>query len=64
MLALLLILSGMTAVQAELPDAARVRRLVVQLDADQLARREAAERALIALGPDILEMLPPSSEQA
>ena len=38
--------------------AARVERLVRQLDAPQLAQRNAAEQELIKLGPDILRLLP------
>jgi hypothetical protein len=37
----------------------QVVRLVRELDDDQLDRREAAERGLIALGPDVLDLLPP-----
>jgi len=36
----------------------QVRRLVRQLDDNQLATREAAERGLIELGPNTLELLP------
>jgi hypothetical protein len=36
----------------------QVRRLVRQLDADELARREAAEAALIEMGPEVLDHLP------
>lgn len=36
----------------------RVRRLVRQLDAPQAAQRAQAEEALLALGPDILHLLP------
>lgn len=38
--------------------AVRVRRLVRQLDAPQAAQRAQAEEALLALGPDILPLLP------
>jgi hypothetical protein len=38
--------------------AARVERLVRQLDAPQLAERNAAEEELATLGPDILRLLP------
>jgi hypothetical protein len=38
---------------------AKVRLLVRQLDSDQQARREAAEKELIALGEDVLPLLPP-----
>lgn len=37
----------------------RVRELVADLDHRQLARREAAEKELLQLGPDILPLLPP-----
>ncbi len=36
----------------------RVRRLVRQLDAPQLAERESAEQKLIELGPEVLDLLP------
>ncbi len=36
----------------------QVRRLVSRLDSDELARRETAEKALIELGPDVLDHLP------
>jgi len=39
-----------------------VRRLVVQLDALQLAEREAAEVELLARGPDVLDWLPADDE--
>lgn len=41
-----------------------VRRLVRRLDADTLAEREAAERALIDLGPRALDQLPPVGSSA
>jgi hypothetical protein len=41
-----------------------VRRLVRQLDADELARRDAAEEALIAKGPAALDLLPEISDRA
>ncbi len=62
MLALVLILSGVTAMQAEMPDPARIRRLVQQLDDDELVARQAAEQALIALGPAVLDVLPALAE--
>jgi len=43
---------------------AEVRRLVRQLDAPQLERREAAEAALLALGPAVLDLLPAETERA
>lgn len=36
-----------------------VRRLVRQLDDDSLANRQAAEKELISLGPEVVELLPP-----
>ena len=36
-----------------------VRRLVRQLDADEAADRQAAEKALVELGPEIVSLLPP-----
>ena len=41
----------------------RVRQLVRQLDARELAQREAAEKALVELGPPVLEVLPPVTPQ-
>jgi len=41
-----------------------VRRLVRRLDSAQLAQREAAEQALIALGPAVLEHLPAATASA
>jgi hypothetical protein len=40
-----------------------VRRLVRQLDDDALTNRQAAEKALIDLGPDVLQWLPSISPQ-
>ena len=40
-----------------------VRRLVRQLDSPLLADRETAEAALLELGPDVLELLPPTSDR-
>ncbi len=40
-----------------------VRRLVRQLDAPQLARREEAEQELIRLGPKVLDLLPQSPDR-
>ena len=45
---------------ADLP--ATVGRLVEQLDASQLARRDKAEERLIGLGPAALPLLPPETE--
>lgn len=39
-----------------------VRRLVRQLDARELADREAAEKALVEKGPKVLDLLPSSAE--
>jgi hypothetical protein len=38
---------------------AKVKALVRQLDSDQQAKREAAEKELIALGQEVLPLLPP-----
>jgi hypothetical protein len=45
---------------AESPDelSAQVQKLVRQLDDEELARREAAEEALVELGPQALDLLP------
>ena len=37
---------------------AKVKGLIQQLDSNQQARREAAEKELVALGPDVLPLLP------
>lgn len=42
----------------------RVKKLVVQLDDDSQARRDAAEKALIEIGPDLLDILPPPGAKA
>lgn len=52
-------LVGQVAVTAAEDLPTEVARLVRQLDDTQLARREAAEEALVALGPAILDLLPP-----
>jgi hypothetical protein len=65
----MLSLLGQVADPAQ-PDAAavklaeRVKKLVVQLDDDSQARRDAAEQALVAIGPDLLDVLPPPGEKA
>lgn len=41
-----------------------VRRLVRQLDAPQLAQRDAAEAELLRRGPAVLDLLPPPTERA
>src|SRR5689334_24562552 len=46
--------------QAELKQ--KVDHLVRQLNSAELSRRNEAEDQLIALGPDILELLPPPKE--
>jgi len=62
MLTALLVLSSLLPGQVE--QAARrdigpqVRKLVRQLDSNELARRDAAERELISMGPDALPHLP------
>jgi hypothetical protein len=62
-LLLTLTFSGVVAEPAAVPRdqtlQLEVRRLVRQLDDPALANREAAERALVELGPDVLEVLPP-----
>ncbi len=42
---------------------AEVRRLVRQLDSDELAQRNAAEEALVKKGPAALELLPAATER-
>ena len=54
------LLAGQTEEVTKVDLAAQVRRLVRQLNHDQLAQREGAERDLIALGSEILELLPPA----
>jgi hypothetical protein len=39
----------------------QVQRLVRQLDDDELARREAAEKKLVELGPQALDLIPPDT---
>ncbi len=62
MISCLLLIGGLLAGQtAAMPDEALkndVRRLVRQLDAPQLAQREAAEAELLKRGPTILGLLP------
>lgn len=41
-----------------------VRKLIRELDADQKAKRDDAERALLDLGPKLLDILPPAGETA
>lgn len=40
-----------------------VKALVAQLDAKELSQREAAEKALVALGPDVLSHLPATNNR-
>ena len=42
----------------------KVKKLVAQLDDDSQARREAAEKSLVELGPDLLDLLPPPAPKA
>ena len=52
------LLVGQAVADAPNEREATVRRLVRQLDAPQLADRDAAEQELIKLGPDALDLLP------
>ncbi len=54
---------GQAATQADEAMKLEVRRLVRQLDAAQLAQRDAAEAALLKLGPKVLDLLPAASER-
>jgi len=67
MCGLLLLAGWVLAAPAEAPAdealKADVQRLVRQLDAPQLARREEAEAALLKLGPRVLDLLPPASDR-
>lgn len=47
------------ATASDLP--ARVQALVKQLGASQMADREAAEKGLLAIGPEVLGLLPPTT---
>lgn len=62
MIGVLLLVTSLTVGQGESKPAAdlepAVRRLVRQLDAQQLARRDAAEEELLKMGPEILDLLP------
>ncbi len=68
MISCLLLIGGLLAGQtAAMPDEALktdVRRLVRQLDAPQLAQREAAEAELLKRGPTILGLLPTDGQAA
>ena len=63
----LLLVASLLAGQVETPAGetlkSDVRRLVRQLDASELARREAAEAELLKRGPPILDLLPPPSDR-
>ncbi len=65
MVTLLMVLGSLLAGQVDAAGSellqADVRRLVRQLDGDSLAEREAAEKALVELGPNVLDLLPPVS---
>lgn len=52
------------AADAKNPLVEKVKNLVVQLDDDSQERRDAAEKALVALGPDLLDVLPPPGLKA
>jgi hypothetical protein len=63
----LLLMTSLLAGQVEAPAAdalkSDVRRLVRQLDAAQLAQREAAEAELLKRGPGILDLLPQPNDR-
>jgi hypothetical protein len=63
----LLLLTSLLAGQVEKPAGEElksdVRRLVRQLDATELARREAAEAELLKRGPSILDLLPQPNDR-
>jgi len=67
MTAILTLIGGVLLVAAgPTPDddlAIQVRRLVRQLDAPQLAEREAAEQELVELGPKVLDLLPEDADR-
>jgi hypothetical protein len=56
------VLAGQAAAAADDDLRIEVRRLVRQLNATQLAQRDAAEEELLKLGPQILELLPPVTD--
>ncbi len=62
-----LLTASLLAGQAEPPAGgdlrAEVQRLVRQLDAPQLAQRDAAEAELLRRGPAVLDLLPPAAER-
>ena len=57
------LLAGQVAPPAGEDSPAAVRRLVRQLDAPQLAQREAAEAELLGRGPAVLELLPTATDR-
>lgn len=56
--------SAKVAAEVEQALVDKVKKLVVQLDDDSQARRDAAEKALIEIGPDLLDILPPPGSKA
>jgi len=58
-LALLLAAGAVAGGATESPLAAKVRQLIVELDDEDIAVRNAAEQELIKLGPPVLDHLPP-----
>ena len=67
MIRCLMLIGSLLAGQVETPAGedlkAEVRRLVRQLDAPQLAEREAAEAELLRRGPAVLDLLPPATDR-
>lgn len=65
--ATLFVVAALTFTQVAAPDAAemraKARELVLQLNAPELAEREAAEKALIDMGPKVLPFLPRTSSR-
>jgi len=57
------ILLGRGEGEIDQPLREQVQSLVRQLDAPQLAARDAAEEKLLSLGPKVLELLPPADER-
>jgi hypothetical protein len=57
------LLAGQMAVFGGEDPGAEVRRLVRQLDAPQLAQREAAEAELLRRGSAVLDLLPPATDR-
>jgi hypothetical protein len=56
--------AAQVAAQVEQALVDKVKKLVVQLDDDSQARRDAAEKALVEIGPDLLDILPPPGSKA